>query len=282
MKHLLEAAVLLVACFATWRLIFWTREGKKLQKSGYIPPAPTIIGRVSYGLLCKFFARLLLGPIQVIGKENASGRGRTAILPNHQHIADFAVVRAALPYGYRQIGAAKEVKGIRAPFAAYFGTFAVPVMGGKSNQGHGAALAAIQACARVLIQRLAKLLMFPQGKLVFDNVLRAEDFRTGCMRALGLAAEEVGRENLFIQPMAINYWKPTGNESLLRRLYFRAWSKFGAAAGSKPRVGATVVLGKLIPFSDFPTNPHEAIQVYREHLQTLLDQAIEATPAQYR
>lgn len=280
MNHVITALGAIALCLVVWRFLFWLREGIRLQKPGYLPPPPTRFGRLVYKLFCRVGVRLIVGPVKVIGREHAQFDGRLMILANHQHITDFGVVRAAMPYSYRQIGAAKEMKGYRAPFAAYFGSFSVQVQGGRSVAGHQAADAAIDACATVLAETPhSKLLVFPQGMLVYDNVLREADFRTGAIRALKRTAQKIAGERLAVQPVAVHLWQPTGRECLPRRLFVWAWATFFPNYGSRPKTGATVVIGEPIEFSQFPEEQHEAIEFFRQRLKVLLDEAIAASPA---
>lgn len=245
-----------------------------MRTAGYLPPEPSWFGRNFYTAVCRIGTRIACGPVQVIGKENAQYEGRLAIVPNHQHGLDFAVVRVAMPWPYRQIGALKEAARLpgMATLAAWIGTFTVPVQGGKASTG---GQAAIDACARYLSQRrINKLLMFPQGKLVFDNILRSADFRTGAVRALQAAQLMVhdGVEPAFL-PVAIYYHPPTEATSLFRRVVNKLWRKFLSGYASGPVCGATVVIGKPIPISALPTDIRQATEVLRTKIQKLLDQA---------
>jgi len=269
-----------VVCYIASRVRFWTIEGRKMQTAGYLPPPPSWWGRTFYLLFCRAMTRFACGPVTVIGKENAQFSGRLAIAPNHQHGLDFLVIRVAMAFAYRQIGALKEV--VRFPFlpalAAWIGTFTVPVQEGKAKQG---GQAAIDACARYLAQsRFSKLLIFLQGKLVFDNVLRPKEFRTGAVRALQAAAMMIDNgEPLAFLPVAIYYHPATGKESLGRRAVNWLWRTALSGYASGPVCGATIVIGKPILLSDLPLDIREATEVVRVHIQELLDQAIAAYEA---
>jgi 1-acyl-sn-glycerol-3-phosphate acyltransferase len=260
------------------RVRFWVLEGKKMQTAGYLPPEPTWFGRTFYKVVCHVGFRFAGGPITVIGRENADYDGPLAIAPNHQHGLDFAAIRVAMPWAYRQIGALKEV--IRFPgmaaICAWVGTFTVPVQAGKAKTG---GQAAIDACARYLCQRRRnKLLMFPQGKLVFDNVLRPEDFRTGAVRALQAAHLLIsdGYAPAFL-PVAIYYHPTSTSATRFRRTINWLWRKLLPGYGSGPVYGATVVIGKPILITDLPTDIREATEILRVRIQELLDQAIAAS-----
>jgi 1-acyl-sn-glycerol-3-phosphate acyltransferase len=261
-----------------YRVLFWVREGRRMRTAGYLPPEPSWFGRNFYTALCHIGTRIACGPIKVIGRENADYAGRLAVIPNHQHGLDFAVIRVAMPWPYRQIGALKEAARLpgMATLAAWIGTFTVPVQGGKAKTG---GQAAIEACARYLSLRwFNKLLIFIQGKLVFDNVLRPEDFRTGAVRALQgcqlLITDGIAPAFL---PVAIHYHRPTATTSLYRRFVNKLWRKFLSGYASTPVCGATVVIGKPILITDLPTDIRDATEVLRIKIQELLDQAIAAS-----
>lgn len=267
------AIAIVAACYFVYRVHFWVREGKRMQTAGYLPPEPSWFGRTFYTVVCKIGARIACGPITVIGRENADYDGRLAVVPNHQHGLDFAVIRVAMPWPYRQIGALKEAARFpgMATLSAWIGTFTVPVQGGKAGTGGQAAIA---ACARYLTRRLAKLLIFPQGKLVFDNVLRSTDFRTGAVRALQAAQLMItdGDVPAFL-PVAIYYHPSTSATNMFRRGINWLWRKLLSGYNSGPVCGATVVIGKPIPISDLPTDIRQATEVLRVKIQELLDQA---------
>jgi 1-acyl-sn-glycerol-3-phosphate acyltransferase len=233
-----------------------------------------------YRWACRIIARIALGPVKVIGAENAHFDGRLLILPNHQHGMDFACARLGIPFSFRQIGAAKEVKGWRAGPSAGAGAFAVPVMGGRSTDPAASQLV-IENSAKLLKQRRhRKVGMFPQGKLVWDNILRPEDFRTGAMRMLRLVWEDTGHEPLAVLPVAIYYWPTAKNVTLYRRFMVWLWKKLFADYNSQPKYGATVVVGKPIEFASLPENPRAAIEMVRVTIEGLLDQAVAATNTQ--
>jgi len=275
MNIAIALACLATACWFAFRVRFWVREGNKMRTAGYLPPEPSWFGRTFYTVLCHIGTRIACGPVKVIGRENADYDGRLAVVPNHQHGLDFAVIRVAMPWPYRQIGALKEAARLpgMATISAWIGTFTVPVQAGKAKTG---GQAAIDACARYLTQRrINKLLMFPQGKLVFDNVLRPEDFRTGAVRALQAAQLMITDGNVpAFLPVAIYYHPSTTATNPFRRGINWLWRKLLPGYGSGPVCGATVVIGKPILISDLPTDIREATEMLRVRIHELLDQAI--------
>jgi len=275
-----EIGAALGALLVGGRTAYWYVQGFRLQHIGYIPPGPSTFERILYYWLCRSVLRIVLGPIKFIGRENAHFEGRLAVLPNHQHGFDFLAVRAAVPWAFRQIGAAKEVKSWRAGPAAWSGTFAVPVMGGKATDHAGGELV-IDNCAKMLVQSpRRRMLMFPQGKLVYENVLRQEDFRTGAMRMMRKVFIITNGEALAALPIAIHYWELCDCEApnIGRRFMVWLWGKCFPDYGNGPKYGATIVIGKPIVFSTLPEDPRAAIEQVRLVLQDLLEQAKAATP----
>lgn len=281
MNIAIALVALAVAVFFVTRLHFWVLEGKKMKTAGYLPPEPSWFGRTFFSVLCRVAARVACGPITVIGRENAQYSGRLLITPNHQHGLDFAMVRVALPHwSYRQLGALKEVARLpgMAALSAWIGTFSVPVQQGKAGMG---GIAAINACARYVAQRKGnKLLLFLQGKLVFDNILRPKDFRTGGVRAMRQAQSMItdGQQPAFL-PIAVHYHPATETTSWLRLSINALWRKFLSGYQSGPVCGATVVIGKPILISELPEDVRAATEMLRMKIQDLLDQAIAASPA---
>lgn len=272
------------------RAVYWYREGRKLQNSGYMPPSSTRFARGFYKSACRLIAFLGVGPVKVIGAENARFTGRALILPNHQFALDFAVVGKALPFSFRQVAKAREVKNpLLGTLAAWIGTVGVQVEGGKSQGGGGQAV--IDAGAKILANSSgARMLLFPQGKLVFDNKLAIEDFRTGATRILNTTVTAVGADGLYALPMAIHYSRDPRDATRLHRFLnaiglkaFRRYKDFELVAnadGTKTKVnrvyttyGATVVIGKPIAMRDLPTDPRAAINVIAAEIQMLLTTA---------
>ncbi len=273
------------------RFSFWKGEAKKLLEGGYLPAPPTFVARFFFKMATRLIVFLVVGPVKVKGKKNARYNGRLLIAPNHTFQMDFAVTRTALPCHYTQIAKQAEVKGARAIFAAWVGTIAAKVEGGTAKPGQGAAV--VKAAANYLASTpYTRLLLFPQGKLVYDNVLRPEDFRTGAARTLALAVEQLGTdENVAFLPAGIHYLRDPKRASYFQRFIgvlarvipplrnFRSWADVtknpdGSKTVTKFRnYGATVVIGEPIPFASLPKDPHDCSQFMRAKIQELLDQA---------
>ncbi len=139
--------------------------------------------------------------------------GRLLIAPNHTFQMDFAVTRTALPCHYTQIAKQAEVQGARALVAAWVGTIAAKVEGGTAKPGQGAAVVGCYSASHCPHPPAS----LPAGKLVYDNVLRPEDFRTGAARTMSMAVEQLGEgENGALLPVGIDYKRDPEERFLLR------------------------------------------------------------------
>lgn len=273
--------IALAVIFVGWRAAFWYREGQKLQKDGYLPPHPTFFGQWLLRLISKIMTRLFVGPVKVIGRENATAfKGRLHILPNHQFPLDFMVVGKSLPYGFRHLGTAGQMAGgFRGTLAAFAGFFAVKTEAGKATE-KGGGEKAVQAMALALARhKKSRVLTFAQGKLVGDNVLRPEEFRTGVIRANQAAISEhgVSPDDLAVLPMAIHYMRDPRQATWMHRLVvklgwrsFRTFRMFGETTRN---YGAVVAIGKPIKMSQLPADPREAIEVVRRAIEGQLTEA---------
>lgn len=283
----IKIALWAALAFVAGRTTYWFIQGRKLQNTGYMPPPSTRFARWFYKMACHLITFLGVGPVKVIGTENAEFAGRALILPNHQFALDFAVVGKSTPFSFRQVAKAKEVKNpIMGALAAWIGTVGVQVEGGKSQGGGGQAV--IDAGAKILANSSgARMLLFPQGKLVFDNKLVVDDFRTGATRILNATVAMVGNDGLFVLPMAVHYKRDRKDATRFHRFMnaigfkgFRRWKDFELvvnADGSKTKVdriyttyGATVAIGKPIAMKDLSTDPRAAINTVAAEIQKLL------------
>ncbi len=261
-----------LALYTLYGVWFWYNEGKKMQKSGYLPPSQTFFARITYKLLTKLATFLYVGPIKVVGRKNAQFKGRLMLVGNHQFELDFATTAQSLPYCFRHLAKAEEVKGLKGMAAAWTGHFAVHVEGGKA-QGSGSN-AVIETMGNVLVSEYnARELVYPQGKLVYDNILRAEDFRTGAVRAMQHAATKIDRQPLAALPIGIVYKKDPAQASWFQKLVHGVGLKGFRKWGRNTRYGATVVIGEPIPFASLPADPKAATEVLRLKIQELVDQA---------
>ncbi len=273
-------AALAAIAVLTWRVRFWYLEGQKLQMDGYLPPHPTWFGQGALRLISKVMTRLYIGPVKVLHGENAKFDGRLHVLPNHQFPLDFTVVGKSLPYGFRHLGTASEMKGgVRGTLSAFGGFFAIHTDKGKATEKGGGEKAVNAMGLALARHERSRLLTFPQGQLVKDNILRAEEFRTGALRANLVAIKEHGvkPEDIAVLPMAIHYLRDRRQASWLHRLInlvgwksFRTFRMFGEVTQN---YGAVVSIGKPMRMSDLPSDPRAAIEVVRVEMDRLLTEA---------
>lgn len=288
------AFVALLVCIALHirrRFHFWKSEAQKLLEGGYLPAPSTFWARLTFSLVCRLLVFVVVGPVRVVGRHNERFDGRLLIGPNHTFNLDFAVTRVALGCHYTQVAKHDEVKGKLALLAAWVGTIAAKVEGGVAARGKGNAV--VQASAQYLAStRLARLLLYPQGKLVEDNVLREEDFRTGAARSLNEAAGQLDDgQPLAYLPVALHYKLDSADATLFQRFVelvaqvvpalrkFRLWvdateGEDGAKVIRKRKFyGASVVVGKPVPFSQLPDDPRQCANFMQGRIQELLVRA---------
>lgn len=250
---------------------FWKAEGRKLQQSGYLPPEPTWLARIFFRLSNRLLVWLAIGPVKVIGRENARKfRGRLLVTPNHIQAPDWALVNQGVDY-QRYTAVASQLKGTRGRFSAWTGCFGV----NTDQPGGGDAFR--QACVSLLAtQPDCSLLYFPQGKLVADNILRKEDFRFGAARVLRTVAEQVKDQPVAFLPVAIRYKGNLGEATCLHQAMLRFGQKWFRNLFGTRNVGAVVVVGQPItvdqlPADADPEHPVNATEFIRQRIQELLD-----------
>lgn len=266
---------------------FWYKEGKKLQTSGYMTPASPFIARWTFLAVANLATRIFVGPLHKHGLANAKYEGRGLVLPNHICIWDFVTVKKAIPYGYRQLSKAAEIKQpVIATLAAWIGTVGVQVEGGKSQDGGGQAV--IDTGAAILkASKGSRMLLFPQGKLVYTGAITPESFRTGATRMVQQAAADTQGEPLFIQPVALRYHRNKSEASWFQRIVYALglglirkyrYTEKKLGADGQPVVvngkevwekksftiyGASVYICPPIPVSELGGSPREAIEKVR-------------------
>lgn len=272
--------ILVLALVIIWRAVFWYREGQKLQQDGYLPPHPTFIGQWTLRIAAKLMTRLFIGPVKVLHRGKSQYNGRLHIIPNHQYPLDFAVVGTALPYGFRHLGTAGQMKGgLKGMLSAFVGFFAVHTEGGKATE-KGGGERAVQAMKKALVRnKRSKVLTFGQGKLEEDNILRPEAFRTGAIRATQAACTEDGinPNEIAVLPMAVLYLRDARYASwfhrLVNKLGFKKFRQFHFFDKTTQNYGAVVSIGDPITVAQLPADPREAIELVRVKIDALLTEA---------
>lgn len=261
MELALYGALGALALYFVWRAVYWVRQGRKMVVSGHLPPEPTWCAKLTLGLASRLLLFLGVGPVKVIGGENVRKiRGRTIIAPNHTFELDFAMVRRALGLNFRFMTHTHQLRGVQGILGAWTG--AIPVEPEKKGGGDAAVSAAVNFLKS---SRFAKMLMFPQGKLVRDNVIRPEDFRWGIAKISRRTAQETGDDEMCVLPMAVYYHRDVRD---------RHWTHFLLAPLRRfwgyTNYGGTVVIGEPILVKDLPEDPSEATAVIRRRIEILL------------
>jgi 1-acyl-sn-glycerol-3-phosphate acyltransferase len=265
-------AIIAFAIYVVRRIKFWLKQGKLMQASGHLPPSPTLLSRLTLGLVARVLVYCCVGRVKVIGRNNTRFEGRLEAAANHSFPLDFFVLRIALGFGcnIRYLTKTAELKGIRGILGAWSG--AVPV---NTDAQHGGE-AAVETSVKLLGQSpKGRLAIFPQGKLVYDNVLHPEDFRTGVVRIVKQVQATHCGEAAAILPIAIFYiteQEDSGwSHSLLRKFRCKL------SHNGQQIYGATVVIGDPILACDLSEDPHIATEQLRTDIQRLLIVAEEAS-----
>ena len=280
------------------RLTYWWRISRKLKVSGYMPPPSSRFARGFFKAACRLITRIFVGPLTIIGEKNAHFKGRALVLPNHVFIWDFAVYGAAIPFAYRQIAKYAEIAFLPVRvFAAWIGTVGVQVEEGKIKDGLGNAV--VDAGAKVLkSSKGSRLLMAPQGRLIYSGKVLPEDFRTGATRILEETASELAAEaatqppdqpvehnGLYALPVATYYLRDKRYATPLQRIlyplglrYLRTIRCTEQVKDASGRVideikhkdviyGVIVEIGEPIAQADLPKGPRPAIEFIRRDIE---------------
>jgi 1-acyl-sn-glycerol-3-phosphate acyltransferase len=247
---------------------YWIYQGSQMTKSGYLSPGPFILARMVAYAGYRLIAYLGVGPVLVVGRERVPSSRQVPLVftPNHTHEMDFALAGMAIKGGFRFMAAANQLYGWRALFGAWCGAFSV----NYEQKGGGAA--AVSSAVRVLTKRgsVRKLLIFPQGTLIRDNVLRPAEFRHGAVRIAHLTVNEPGEGNaaVLFYPVGLHYIRDKRLAAPSQRWLGKMRGMFGVV-----NYGAIVVIGRPIVARDLPADEVTATEVIRLAVQACLDQA---------
>ncbi len=250
------------------RVRFWQMETAKVQKGGYVPPAPHLIHALIMRSFCVLFGFLEVGPIKIIGKDRLPKKGAMIIAPFHTDAGDAPIVSHLL--GTRPIFyliRTTEVQGWRGYICAATGAIAVDE---ETQEGRSKAFkAAINALAGGGPD--VCMVIFPQGELVPDQVVRRHEFKSGTMAIAKIAARK-RKEPIWIVPVGMHYKTDPSMATLFQKSIEKlGFSKFRNLFGHK-NYGAVAVVGK-----PFRVLPHAADLEEVARGLTLLDDAEQAT-----
>lgn len=260
-------AVLIALLIVGLRVRFWLAEGRKMQESGYLPPAPSIFAKLFWAISTRVLGFLLVGPIRVIGRENLTVKGRKVFVPNHTYELDFDLVAVATRTSFRYMTSTAELRGLRGAFGAWTG--AIPVNTKVQGGGEAALNASVEAIQESYSNNF---LIFPQAGL--RDCLKRDEFKTGFARLAYSVYAETGAP-CFVIPMALLYLREPQHKTWSHLFFSRLRRLFG-----KTTYGAVVVIGEAISAQDLPEDPNAATDIVFERIRTLLAQAHDTTKSQ--
>lgn len=245
---------LLVCALGLVRAAHWISEGKKLQQPGYMTPKVSWWARATRLILGRIAMYFRVGRLIIIGKENLDYSGRLLMLPNHQIEKDAVLVTAIFgTKHFRFLMAINQITALRAPFAAWLGAIAV-------HHERNPAASVRTSIAALKAEPNSSFVVFPQGKLIRDNVLKREEFFSGALM-IGKHANKKSELPFAALPIGIYYDRDPKHATLL----FKTARLFGIRWFSdwfdETTYGATVVFGKPIPLSELPNDLEEATDV---------------------
>jgi 1-acyl-sn-glycerol-3-phosphate acyltransferase len=250
-----------------YRVRFWVREGNKLvEQPGYVTPRAPMFARITRLIAFNFMCRRYIGPIKRIGSEHMKDERRLIILINHQTERDVLIIPTTLRLRVvRALMAVTQIFGIRKPAAAWMGVIAV-----HHDKNPSAAL-------RGMIKILQKdedsdCIVFPQGQLIRDNVLKREQFFDGALMIAKKTAEKSKRP-VAVLPAAIAYDRDPSHATWLQRLLEGlGWKNFRHFYG-ETMYGAAVAFGKPIPVEELPDDYKAAMTLVFDRIVDLSKQS---------
>lgn len=235
---------------------------KQVQQCGFLPPPPSDRAQRICVRLARFFSWLLVGKIEIVGRENLETlpSGSYIVTPNHQSMSDVVVMPVVMNERKVRVMATSGVMsclgGLGALVFGPMGVFAVNIDRGK---GGPARLSAI----KVLASGQA-LLMFPEGWTYLDG--KTGPFKKGAVNIAKAAAAELG-ETTYIVPVHLRYGKYPGPWILklpIRLQYLLLFVAFPFF-----RRGVKVVIGKAIASSSLPESDQEGTEQLRNAVLAL-------------
>jgi hypothetical protein len=260
---------LVLAAFAglAYRVRYWWREGKKLvEQPGYVTPRAPMFARIVRLIAFKFMAWRYIGPIKRIGSHYMKDERRLIILINHQTERDVLIIPTSLRLRVvRALMAVTQIFGIRVPAAAWMGVIAVHHEKNPS--------AALRGMIRIMQQdEDSDAIVFPQGQLIRDNVLKREQFFDGALMIGKKTAEKSKRPVAFL-PAAIAYDRDPAHATWLQRLLEGlGWKGFRDFYG-ETMYGAAIAFGEPIPVEQLPNDYKAAMTVVFDRIVELSKQA---------
>jgi 1-acyl-sn-glycerol-3-phosphate acyltransferase len=265
------STALLVICGAAFalemtarRIRFWKHQGIRVLEPGYVPPLPRYTARLMRTILGNIFVFLFIGKLRLIGKRNLRYCGRLIVAGNHQTERDAVLIPSIMKQRHVRFFIAKnQALGFRAPLVAWLGGIVVEH---ATKRGPIAALSA--AIKSMIAEAVTDFVIFPQGKLVRDNVLKREDFYPG-VAALGRRVNPESEKKVGYLPIGIYYDRDPKNATLLHKLLRGLGIKGFRRFFGETISGAVVVIGEPIPVDCLPDDPVKATDELFERICTL-------------
>jgi 1-acyl-sn-glycerol-3-phosphate acyltransferase len=213
--------------------------------------------------LGKMFVFLVIGRLRVIGREHLRYRGRLIVAPNHQTERDAILMPFLMRMRQARYFIAKnQALGFLAPLVAWLGGIVV-----EHATRRGPIAALMTAIKAMIAELITDFIIFPQGKLVRDNVLKREDFFAG-VTVLGIKVAAEGGMPLAYLPVGIYYDRDPEHRTVLHKLLNAVGVPFRTFFGEAIS-GAVVVIGDPIPVSCLSDDKDEAMDVLFERICTL-------------
>lgn len=250
-----------------YRVRYWIAEGNKLVSTpGYFSPRAPFFARIARLVVSKIFVRRFIGPVKRIGAQYMKDERRLIILINHQTERDVIVIPSTLRLRVmRALMAVTQIFGIRKPVAAWQGVIAVHH---DTNP-----MGALRGMIKVMQQdEDSDGVVFPQGALHRDNVLKREEFFDGALMIAKKTADK-SHHKVAVLPAAIAYDRNPAHATWVQRLFEAlGWKNFRHFYG-ETIYGAAVAFGKPIPVEELPAKYNEAMDVVFARIVELSKQA---------
>lgn len=236
----------LISCAIEARRQFWATEVLRVREGGYVPPEPYILTNLLCRFVCFTLGFLEVGPIKIVGKDRLPKQVPRIIAPFHIDAGDASIVSALIgisPMYY--LIRTTEVLGYRGWIATMTGAIAVDE---ETQEGRTRAFkAAVNALSSGGPN--AQLVIFPQGQLVPDEVIRRHEFKSGTMAIAKLCARR-RKEPIWIVPLGVHYKTDPSESTLFQKIVQGlGFKKFRNLFGHQ-NYGAFAVVGR--PFMVFP------------------------------
>lgn len=236
----------LISCAIEARRQFWAAEVLRVREGGYVPPEPYVLTNLLCRTVCCTLGFLEVGPIKIVGKDRLPKQGPRIIAPFHIDAGDASIVSALIgisPMYY--LIRTTEVLGYRGWIATMTGAIAVDE---ETQEGR---TRAFKAAVNALCSGgpNTQLVIFPQGQLVPDEVIRRHEFKSGTMAIAKLSARK-RKEPIWIVPLGVHYKTDPSESTLFQKIVQGlGFKKFRNLFGHQ-NYGAFAVVGR--PFMVFP------------------------------